>query len=162
MAESQHYKELLQLLNEFEVRYLIVGGYAVMKYTEPRYTKDLDVWVERSTVNSHRIFDALKKFGAPLESDQVTPGTFTQADITYQIGIAPVRVDILTRITGVEFPHAWENRVNGTVFGISVHFISLDDLIANKQAAARSSDLEQLKGLPRKAKSKTDDPGRSI
>lgn len=160
MAESQHYKELLQLLNEFEVRYLIVGGYAVMKYTEPRYTKDLDVWVERSTVNSHRIFDALKKFGAPLESNQVTPGTFTRSDITYQIGRAPVRVDILTRITGVEFSHAWENRVSGTVFGISVHFISLDDLIANKQAAARSSDLEQLKRLPRKAK--TEDPSRSI
>lgn len=162
MAESQHYKELLQLLNEFEVRYLIVGGYAVMKYTEPRYTKDLDVWVERSTVNSHRIFDALKKFGAPLESNQVTPGTFTRSDITYQIGRAPVRVDILTRITGVEFSHAWENRVSGTVFGISVHFISLDDLIANKQAAARSCDLEQLKRLPRKAKSKTEDPSRSI
>src|SRR3974390_1835553 len=110
MAESQHYKELLQLLNEFEVRYLIVGGYAVMKYTEPRYTKDLDVWVEKSSDNSHRVFDALQKFGAPLESDQVTPATFTRADITYQIGVAPLRVDFLTGITGVEFADAWRNR----------------------------------------------------
>ena len=65
MAENPHYRELLQLLNEFEVRYLIVGGYAMMKYTEPRYTKDLDVWVDNSAQNSLRLFQALKKFGAP-------------------------------------------------------------------------------------------------
>src|SRR5579863_9785282 len=116
MAENPHYKELLQALNEFEVRYLIVGGYAVMKYTEPRYTKDLDVWVENSAENSQRLFEALEKFGAPLGSDHITPATFTQGDVVYQIGMAPVRVDILTRITGVEFPNAWEKKVSGTVF----------------------------------------------
>jgi len=69
MAESPHFKQLLQLLNELKVRYLIVGGYAVMKYSEPRYTKDLDIWIEASTENSARFFEALQKFGAPLESD---------------------------------------------------------------------------------------------
>ncbi len=147
MAENPHYRELLQLLNEFEVRYLIVGGYAMMKYTEPRYTKDLDVWVDNSAQNSLRLFQALKKFGAPLESDQITPDTFTRAELTYQIGIAPVRVDILTQITGVEFPAAWKSRVAGTFFGIPVHFISLGHLIANKQATGRSTDLEQLKHI---------------
>jgi predicted nucleotidyltransferase len=102
MVESPHYKELLQALNDYEVEYLIVGGYAVMKYTEPRYTKDLDVWVNNSSQNSVRVFHALAKFGA------------------------------------------WPKRVKSAFFGVPVHFISLDDLIANKRAAGRSTDLEHL------------------
>jgi predicted nucleotidyltransferase len=153
MAESPNYKELLQCLNEFEVRYLIVGGYAVMKYTEPRFTKDLDVWVESSAENSARVFEALKKFGAPLDSDKITPATFIRQDLTYQIGIAPVRIDILTGITGVEFSTAWADRGPGSIFGVPVHFIPLRELIANKQATGRSSDLEQLEHIRRKAES---------
>ena len=148
MAENPHYKELLQLLNEFEVEYLIVGGFAVMKYSEPRYTKDLDVWVHNSRQNSLRVVDALKKFGAPVDHDKVTAETLTDKQVVYQIGIAPVRIDILTAITGVRFPEAWSKRVAGTFFGIPVHFISLDDLVANKQALGRSSDLEDLKRNP--------------
>ena len=155
MAENPDYKELLQLLNEFEVRYLIVGGYAVMKYTEPHYTKDLDVWIENSPDNSLRVFEALGRFGAPLESDEITPATFTGRDLTYQIGVAPVRVDILTQITGIDFCAAWQDRVEGTMFGVPVNFISLDHLIANKQASGRSSDLEQLKQIAKKEDSGT-------
>ena len=73
MAENPHYKELLQLLNEFQVEYLIVGGFAVMKYGEPRYTKDLDIWIHNSRQNSARLVEALTKFGAPLEHDGITP-----------------------------------------------------------------------------------------
>ncbi len=151
MAENPHFKELLQRLNECEVRYLIVGGYAIMKYTEPRFTKDLDVWVENSAENSARVFEALTKFGAPLVADKISRETFTQPGLTYQIGIAPVRIDILTQITGVEFSSAWRERVAGLIFGAPVHFISLGQLIANKQATVRSSDLEQLKNIRRKA-----------
>ena len=147
MAGNPHYKELLQLLNDCEVRYLVVGGYAIMKYTEPRYTKDLDLWVENSIENSHRVFQALKQFGAPLESDHITPAIFTENDVTYQIGVAPVRIDILTQITGVSFSSAWNNRAEGSIFGVSVHFLSLDDLITNKQATGRTSDLDQLRYL---------------
>ena len=154
MAESPRYKELLQLLNEFEVEYLIVGGFAVMKYSEPRYTKDLDVWVHNSEQNSVRVVEALKKFGAPVEHDKVTAETFTGKQVVYQIGIAPVRIDILTEITGVHFPEAWTKRVAGTFFGIPVHFISHDDLVANKQALGRSSDLEDLKKYQRSSKPK--------
>lgn len=153
MAENPDYKELLQRLNEFEVRYLIVGGYAVMKYAEPRFTKDLDLWVENSEENAPRVFEALKKFGAPLESDAITPETFTRGDLAYQIGIAPVRIDVLTHITGVEFSAAWRDRVLGSIFGVPVHFISLDQLITNKEATGRGSDMEQLKHLRRKAES---------
>jgi predicted nucleotidyltransferase len=145
MVENPHYRELLQLLNEFEVEYLIVGGFAVMKYGEPRYTKDLDVWIHNSPQNSVRIVEALKKFGAPLEHDGITAETFTEKQVVYQIGIAPVRIDILTEITAVEFPDAWRKRVASTFFGVPVHFISLDDLAANKQALGRSSDLKDLK-----------------
>jgi hypothetical protein len=153
MAENPHFRELLQLLNDFEARYLIVGGYAIMKYTEPRYTKDLDVWVENSSENSTRVFEALKQFGAPLESDNITPETFTRSEITYQIGVAPIRIAILTQITGVEFSAAWEKRVSGTIFGIAVPFISSDHLMANKLAMGRSSDLEQLKHISKQAES---------
>ncbi len=149
MAENPHYRELLQLLNEFEVEYLIVGGFAVMKYGEPRYTKDLDVWVHNSSENSVRVIAALKKFGAPLEHDGITAETFTGSQVVYQIGIAPVRVDILTEITGVQFPDAWRRRVASTFFGLPVHFISLDDLVTNKQALGRSSDLQDLKHNPK-------------
>ena len=149
MAENPDYRELLQLLNEFEVEYLIVGGFAVMKYGEPRYTKDLDVWVHNSVPNSIRLVESLKKFGAPLDSDGITAETFSGNQVVYQIGIAPVRIDILTEITGVEFGDAWKNRVRSTFFGVPVHFISLSDLEANKRALGRPSDVEDLKSKPK-------------
>jgi hypothetical protein len=145
MAESPDYKELLQLLNEFEVEYLIVGGFAVMKYGEPRYTKDLDVWVHSSASNSLRLIEALKKFGAPLHNDGITAETFREKQVVYQIGIAPIRIDILTEITGIEFVDAWKNRVPSTFFGVPVQFISKGDLETNKRALGRASDLKDLK-----------------
>lgn len=148
MAENPHYRELLQLLNEFQAEYLIVGGFAVMKYGEPRYTKDLDVWVHNSPQNSARVVEALRKFGAPLDRDRITAQTFTEKQLVYQIGIAPVRIDILTEITGVEFADAWRRRVASTFFGVPVHFISLDDLISNKKALGRNIDLKDLKQNP--------------
>ena len=135
MAENPHYRELLQFLNEFEVEYLIVGGFAAMKYGEPRYTKDLGVWVHNSAENSRRLVEALKKFGAPIDHDGITQHTFAEKQVVYQIGIAPVRIDILTEITGVEFSAAWRRKVPSTFFGVPVHFISRDDLVTNKQAA---------------------------
>jgi hypothetical protein len=148
MAESPDYKELLLLLSEFEVEYLIVGGFAVMKYGEPRYTKDLDLWVHNSRENSVRLVQALKKFGAPIEHDRIDPCTFEEKQVVYQIGIAPVRIDILTSITGVEFAEAWKRRVASTFFGVPVHFISFGDLTANKRALGRSSDLKDLRQSP--------------
>src|SRR6202158_173863 len=147
-------QRMLQLLNEFEAEYLIVGGFAVMKYGEPRYTKDLDVWVHNSAQNSLRVVGALTKFGAPLEHDGITSETFTEKQVVYQIGIAPARIDILTEITGVEFLDAWRKRVASTFFGVPVNFISLDDLVANKQALGRSSDLKDLKQNPKSTDSK--------
>jgi len=87
--------------------------------------------------------------GAPLEHDGITAETFTGKQVVYQIGVAPVRIDILTAITGVEFPQAWGKRVEGTFFGVPVHFISLDDLWTNKRALGRASDLKDLIQKPK-------------
>lgn len=144
MAESPDFKELLRMFNEKKAEYLIVGGYAVMKYTEPRFTKDLDVWVRNSPENSAKVYEALAKFGAPLERDGLAAEDFTSEDMTYQIGVAPVRIDILTHISGIRFAEAWKNRVESAFFGVPVYFISLSDLIINKRAAGRSSDLAHL------------------
>ena len=149
MPENPHFRELLQILNDFEVRYLTVHGYAVMKYTEPRYTKDLDVWVENTADNASRVFGALQQFGVPLESDAITPETSLVMKITYQIGVAPLRIDILTHYR-CRFLRAWKGRVTGTVFGIPVPFISRDDLIANKRVTGRSSDLDPLQHISKK------------
>jgi predicted nucleotidyltransferase len=151
MADSPDFKELLRALNEEEADYLIVGGYAVMKYTEPRFTKDLDLWIGNSSENAARVYRALAEVGAPLQKDGLVPADFTSEDMTYQIGVPPVRIDILTHISGVQFAEAWQNRVASTFFGLPVHFISRNDLIINKRAAGRSSDLEQLEHLQRGA-----------
>jgi predicted nucleotidyltransferase len=147
MAENPDYRELLQHLNDFQVEYLIVGGYALMKYSEPRFTKDLDIWVHNTLENAARVHQALNKFGAPLDHDGITPQTFAQHQVVYQIGIAPVRIDIISEITGVKFLPAWKNRVPGTLFGVSVHFISMEDLMVNKQTVGRDVDIEQLKRI---------------
>lgn len=144
MAESPDFKELLRAFNEKKAEYLIVGGYAVMKYTEPRFTKDLGVWIRNSPQNAARVYAALAEFGAPVLSDGLVPEDFTSEDMTYQIGVAPVRIDVLTHISGIQFAEAWKNRVESAFFGVPVYFISLPDLIINKKAAGRSSDLEHL------------------
>ncbi len=147
MAESQNFKELLLVLNNHLVEYLIVGGYAVMRYSEPRFTKDLDIWVGQSPDNSKRVFTALARFGAPLRHDGVSEETFSREQTVYQIGVPPVRVDILTSISGCAFDEAWARRVPGNMYGVTVNFISLPDLIINKRASGRVGDLDHLELL---------------
>ena len=105
MTPNSNFRDLLKLFGEFGVRYLIAGGYAVMRYTEPRYTKDLDVWIEASLDNAERVYRALAAFGAPLQG--ITRSDFETEGPFYQMGRPPVRVDILTSIDGVDFSGAW-------------------------------------------------------
>jgi len=149
MAESPGYKNLLRFLNDCQAEYLIVGGHAVMKYTEPLYTKDLDIWINASAQNSERVLRALAQFGAPLTQDKITAETFRQPDVVYQIGVAPVRVDVLTSITGVPFADAWGRRVEGSLFGVAVWFLSAEDLVRNKESTGRGSDVKHLKRFRR-------------
>jgi hypothetical protein len=141
---SPDFKEILAIFNEHEVRYLIVGAYAVMKYSEPRFTKDLDIWVEASASNGRKVFAALRDFGAPLE--QVTESDFASEGF-FQMGRPPVRIDILMTIEGVEFADAWPNRREGDFAGIAVNFIGPEDLVANKTVSARPQDILDINSM---------------
>ena len=136
---NSDFEELLSLFNASEVKYLVVGGYAVMLYTEPRHTKDLDVWIEASEENATRVFDALVEFGAPLSG--LTPADFAQEGCFYQLGRPPVRVDILMSIDGVAFKEAWSNRQESVLGTQKAWFIGRADLIKNKRASHRHIDL---------------------
>lgn len=141
---SPDFKEILSIFNAHEVKYLIVGAFAVMKYSEPRYTKDLDIWVEASEENAGRVFSALAEFGAPLS--ELTAADFA-SDGFFQMGQPPVRIDILMSVDGVNFEHAWPNRQEGDFDGIPAVFISREDLLTAKAAAARPQDILDINSI---------------
>ena len=145
MSPNSHFKDLLSALNDCGAKYLVVGGYAVMLYTEPRYTKDLDIWIEPSPDNAMRVFRALAGFGAPLAGIHVED--FAVPDLIYQLGVPPTRVDILTSITGVDFEEAWGRRKVAEFGDIQTKFISLGDLITNKRTTGRTTDLADCERL---------------
>jgi hypothetical protein len=145
MLTSPDYKELLNTLEKHRVRYLVVGGYAVMKYTEPRFTKDLDLWISTDEENSKAVFSALKEFGAPLKG--LTPHDFTERGYFYQMGNSPFRLDIMMSIPGVEFETAWEHREEVLLEGLTLPFISRADLITAKDASGRAQDLLDAENL---------------
>jgi hypothetical protein len=136
---NSDFEELLSIFNDHEVKYLIVGGHAVMLYTEPRYTKDLDLWVEASTENAARVWRALAEFGAPLSN--LSAEDFAHEGFFYQIGRPPARVDILMSIEGVKFEDAWPNRKQSRLGAQHAWFISREDLLKNKRATGRHIDL---------------------
>jgi hypothetical protein len=143
---NSNFRELLSVFNRFHVRYLVVGGYAVMRYTEPRYTKDLDVWVDPNPENIVQRFKALAEFGAP-GMKEYSPDNFLKPYEWFQIGREPNRIDIITHIDAVRFSTAWGKRDTSRVVGITVHFISRRDLMRNKKAVGRSRDMEDLDNL---------------
>ena len=109
MKINSDFRDLLCEFNEADVRYLVVGAYAVFFHAQPRYTKDLDVWVDPTDENGPRAFRALTKFGADLS--QITPLDFSGPGITFQMGVEPNRIDVLTQISSVSFEEAWPSRV---------------------------------------------------
>lgn len=139
------FRDILSIFNDERVEYLLVGGYAVAAYGNPRATKDIDLWVGCSTENADRILQALARFGAPMTDlaadDFRTPGT------TVQIGVAPHRIDIVTEIDGVQFSDAFPNRMTFEIDGIPVDVIGRADLIRNKKTTGRSQDLADLASL---------------
>ncbi len=144
---NSDFLDILRLLNAENAEYLVIGGYAVMKYSEPRFTKDLDILVNPTEKNSKKVYRALKKFGAPL--DGISSKFFTKQDSFYKIGREPVRIDIVMKIDKVNFTRAWKRRVDSTIDDVIVRFISLEDLLANKRAAGRPQDLLDVEKLER-------------
>jgi hypothetical protein len=144
-AMNSDFEELLSIFNENSVRYLIVGGHAVMLYTEPRYTNDLDVWIDATAENGERVYRSLLQFGAPLAG--LTAKDFAEEGSFYQMGIPPVRVDILMSLDGVTFAEVWPNRQQSKLGNAQAWFIGRGELIRNKRAVGRHIDLHDAELL---------------
>jgi len=139
---NKDFRELLSAFNEHKVKYLIVSGYAVSYHSEPRTTKDLDLFIQSSPENAKAVFQALADFGAPL--DGVSVEDFTNPEIIFQMGVPPQRIDLLQKIEGVDFETAWDRRVRGPILAgdpFEAEYISARDLIQNKRAVGRPRDL---------------------
>lgn len=145
MAVNPDFEDLFAAFNAADVRYLVVGAYAVTFHARPRFTKDLDVWVDPDPRNAARVYRALTAFGAPLES--VSESDFTDANLVFQLGVAPNRIDIVMGIEAVAFPDAWSRRVEARYGAHAIHVISRQDLITNKRAVGRQRDQEDLRAL---------------
>jgi hypothetical protein len=137
--------DLLRAFIAADVRYLIVGAYALALYGRPRATGDLDVWVDPTPGNAERVVRALTAFGAPLTD--VSKDDFSRAGVTYQIGVAPARIDILTELTGLTFGEAWPGRMRRPFGEIEADFIGREAFLRNKRATGRAKDLGDIEGM---------------
>ena len=143
------YKEMLHILTEEGVRFIVVGAYALGVHGFPRATGDMDIWVEPSPSNAEKLIQSLTRFGAPLSD--VKKGDFTTKGIVFQIGVAPRRIDILTAIDGVEFDPAYENRLVVVLEALAIPVLSLEDLIKNKESTGREKDALDAKLLRKRS-----------
>lgn len=139
------FSDLLRSFNEEHVRYLVVGAYALAVHGRPRATKDLDVWVARDKDNAERLFRALARFGAPL--DAVSAADFADPETVFQIGVAPIRIDILTSIDGVDFEDAWPGRIDATFGDLTISVIGRDAFVRNKLRVGRARDLADVEDI---------------
>jgi hypothetical protein len=154
----QDYKDLLSAFHAHGVKYLIVGGYAVIFYAQPRATKDIDLFIKADPANAHAIYSALAGFGAPLTG--IRAEDFADHGSFFRFGHDPYGIDILPDIPGIEFDAAWERRVEAVIdpqSGFKAFFISRDDLIAAKLASGRTRDLADVEDI--RAASQKTEPG---
>lgn len=142
---SQDFKEFVSLLNKHDIEYLIVGGYAVGVHGHPRYTGDLDVWINPTMENAKKMVDVLDDFG--FSSFNLTEADFVQAGNVIQMGYPPFRIDILTKIDGVEFADCYPNRTVIQYDEVTLNIIGINELRKNKQSSGRLKDLDDLMNL---------------
>ena len=145
MKLDKDFNEFVALFVANDVRFLIVGGYALAAHGLPRATGDLDAWVWINPENALKVLSSLEEFG--FTGLGITTDDFTRADSIVQLGYPPYRIDILTSIDGIEFNAAWENRLMVNLDGIEVPFISRTDLILNKRLVGRPQDIADVKRL---------------
>jgi hypothetical protein len=153
----QDYKDLLSAFHAHGVRYLIVGGYAVIFHAQPRFTNDIDLFIKADSANAQATYAALSEFGAPLQG--IRPEDFADRSTFFRFGRVPCGFDILPDIPAVDFDAAWERRVESTVdpdTGLKAFFISRDDLIAAKLAAARPQDLADVDAIRKAAETQAE------
>ena len=142
---NQDFVDLLRAFVAADVRFLIVGAYALALHGRPRATGDLDVWIEATPDNAVRVMRALAAFGAPVA--ELTQSDFSRPGIVYQIGVPPGRIDILTELTGLTFEQAWPDRLRRPFGEIEVDFIGRASFIRNKRATGRAKDLGDIEGM---------------
>lgn len=142
---SPDFKEFVSALDARGVRYLVVGGYAVAFHGHPRYTKDLDIWLDATQDNARAVVAALADFG--FASLGLTESDFLELDQIVQLGYPPNRIDLLTSVPGPSFEEAWKGRVRQEIDGVEVNFIGLDHLRQNKRSSGRHQDLADLENL---------------
>ena len=145
MVLTQDFREFFQSLNDHNVRYLVIGGYAVAFHGHPRYTKDIDVWIEADKTNAQKLIDALRAFGfgsLGLEAED-----FLDPDDVIQLGYPPNRIDLLTALKGVDFDTCYASKIVVEIQDTSVNFIDLENLKKNKRATGRLQDLADLEQL---------------
>jgi hypothetical protein len=146
---NEDFRDLLVLLADTGVEFIVVGAYALALHGAPRASGDIDLFVRPAPSNAERLFQALARFGAPLQAAGVTAADLAQPGAVYQIGLPPRRIDLLTEISGVSFDEAWASRIETEVEGRIVPFIGRDALLKNKQATGRPKDLADIARLRR-------------
>ena len=139
MRVEEHFEEFIRLLNHHKVKYLVVGAYALIYYTHPRNTGDIDFFIKTSAGNAKKILKVLNDFG--FKSLDLKENDFMKSDSIIQFGLIPNRIDIITEISGINFDDAFKNRVTGKIGNQKVFFISPQDLLKNKKAAKRAKDI---------------------
>lgn len=140
------FKNFLRSLNAHGVEYLLIGGYAVGYYGYPRATNDMDIWIAIHPANAKRLVAALTDFGFDLPD--LSPDLFLQDNSIVRMGRPPMRIEIMTRISGVSFSDCYSNRIVDTIDDIQIDLISLEHLRKNKKASGRHKDLDDLERLP--------------
>lgn len=143
---QKDFSEFLSLCLSHEVRFMVIGGYAVVHHSRPRYTGDLDIWVEATEDNAKRVVKVLRDFG--FHGSDVTTAMITDKKEIIRMGFEPMRLEIFTRIPGVDFSECYERRVLVKIGRMQVPFIGLEDLKTNKRASGRLKDLQDLEELP--------------
>jgi len=149
---NDDYKEMLSILSEEKVKFLVIGAFALSTYGYPRATGDIDIWVEANEENSKKVLKSLIRFGAPM--DKISQDDFKTKGLIFQIGVAPRRIDITTVIDGVDFEAAYPKRKMIILENIQIPIISLEDLIINKQSTGRDKDILDVKMLIKRNKLK--------
>lgn len=145
---NSDFKDLLRIFEETGVRYLVIGGYAVAEHVEPRYTKDLDIWVDNTHDNASLVVAALREFGAPLID--VTADDFEIPTTVYQMGLPPSRIDLLAGLETMSFSQCWERRKVVKMGELTINYISGEDLLTNKERVGRPQDLVDAESLRKK------------
>ncbi|MBN1361664.1 MAG: nucleotidyltransferase [Sedimentisphaerales bacterium] len=146
---NEDYRDMLRALSDHEVRFLLVGAYAMAAHGYPRATGDIDIWVEPTAENSRRVYRALAAFGAPVRELDET--AFAQKGTVFQIGVEPRRIDIISAVSGVEFEQAYPQRRTVDLEGLVIPVVSFNDLVKNKRATGRDKDRIDVKRLEKRS-----------